>query len=255
MNPGRKYIWTSNGQIKALKTFTLYDEREITAGTLGGTIDSPRNLSQTGACWIFPGSSVTDNAYVSGNAIVQGNSEISEDARVYGNSVITDGIVKRQARVLGDAMVQKGSTATVRPIIEDNAVVSGSAKIIGAASASPSAEPTRISGNVRVQGEAIIRNGGKVIDDAKVQGKPVIEGTVKEKGSVSGCSYVDPTSIVQCNARLSGCAKLINTTLDCNAIVYGDLELENETVTDAGYVTTCPEKGTAECCEDNNVLP
>jgi len=245
---GRKYIWTSSGQIKALKTFTLYDGRVITSGTLGGTIDSPRNLSQTGACWIFPGSSVTDNAYISGNAIVQGSSEISEDARVYGNSVITDGIVKGQSRVLGDAMIQKGSTATVRPVVEDNAVVSGSAKIIGAAGASP----TRISGNARVQGEAIIRNGGRVIDDAKVQGKPVIEGVIRERGSVAGCAFVDPTSIVECDARLAGCAKLINTTLGCNAIVYGDVELENETVTDAGYVTTCPDKGTAECCEDNN---
>jgi carbonic anhydrase/acetyltransferase-like protein (isoleucine patch superfamily) len=234
-----RYIRQPNGQIKALETFTLYDGRVISAGTLGGVIDSPRNLSQAGACWIFPGSSVINNAFISGNAVVQGNSVISENARVYGNAVVTDGIVKGCSRVLGDAIIQKSTLSPTLPVIDENACISGSAQIIG---------NSLVKGNARVQGEAVIRNGGKVLGSARVTGRPVIEGTIKDKAYVSGCSYTDPTSAVQCDARLGGCVRLINTTLDCNAIVYGDAELVNETVEDAGYVTNCPEKQLSDCC-------
>ena len=56
-----RFIRHTNGQIRALETFTLYDGRVITAGTLGGTIDSIRNLSQAGTSWVFPGGSIEGN--------------------------------------------------------------------------------------------------------------------------------------------------------------------------------------------------
>ena len=104
-----RFIRHTNGQIRALETFTLYDGRVITAGTLGGTIDSIRNLSQAGTSWVFPGGSIEGNAHVSGNAVIQSGS-VAENAKVYGNAVINGAIIRGNARVLGDAFVQKGES-------------------------------------------------------------------------------------------------------------------------------------------------
>jgi len=99
----------SNGLIRAQEDFELYDGRVITKGTLGGYISSVRNLAQSGTCWVFPGASIEDNAYVSGNAIIKSGS-VAKNARVYGNAVIDGGIVTDSTRVLGDAFVQKGAS-------------------------------------------------------------------------------------------------------------------------------------------------
>ena len=52
-------------RIQALKDFG-----DVKAGDLGGYIESEKNLSQEGNCW------VADNARVSGNARVYGDAEI-----------------------------------------------------------------------------------------------------------------------------------------------------------------------------------
>ena len=82
-----RYVRQTDGKIRALETFTLHDGRTITAGTLGGEIDSPRNLAQNGTCWVFPGASVEDKAYVSGDANIASGG-VGGNARVYGNAVI-----------------------------------------------------------------------------------------------------------------------------------------------------------------------
>ena len=70
-------------RIKALSSFGC-----VSAGDLGGFLESEKNLSQNGNAWVY------GNAEVYGNAWVSGNAEVSGDARVYGN-----------ARVYGDASV------------------------------------------------------------------------------------------------------------------------------------------------------
>ena len=70
-------------RIKALSSFGC-----VSAGDLGGFLESEKNLSQNGNAW------VSGDARVYGNAWVSGNAEVSGDARVYGN-----------ARVYGDASV------------------------------------------------------------------------------------------------------------------------------------------------------
>jgi hypothetical protein len=63
-----RYLRLANGRIRALETFVLSDGRTITAGTLGGTIDSLRNLAQAGTCWVLPNAQIRNNAYASGDA-------------------------------------------------------------------------------------------------------------------------------------------------------------------------------------------
>lgn len=71
--------------------FTLYDGRKIKMGDYGGTIASPRNLAQSGACWVFPGCSISGDAYVSGNA----------------NAALTNTTVVDDAVVMGDVVLEK----------------------------------------------------------------------------------------------------------------------------------------------------
>lgn len=79
-------------RIKALKNFG----EDIKKGDLGGYVESEKNLSQKGDCWIFDNATVTDNAIVKDNAlvcdwsIVDGKSIISGDTVIDGNSQIKD---------------------------------------------------------------------------------------------------------------------------------------------------------------------
>ena len=72
-------------QIKALKDFG-----SVTKGDVGGYIESEKNLSHEGLCWIYDDAWVSGNARVSGYARVYGNSIVTDDARVYGNDRVTD---------------------------------------------------------------------------------------------------------------------------------------------------------------------
>ena len=66
---------TTLHRIKALKDFG-----NVKKGELGGYVESERNLSQEGNCW------VCGNAKVYGNAWVYGNAEVCGNARVYGDA-------------------------------------------------------------------------------------------------------------------------------------------------------------------------
>lgn len=66
---------TALHRIKALKDFG-----NVKKGELGGYVESERNLSQEGNCWVY------DNARVYSNAKVFGNAEVCGNAEVFGNA-------------------------------------------------------------------------------------------------------------------------------------------------------------------------
>ena len=66
---------TALHRIKALKDFG-----NVKKGELGGYVESERNLSQEGNCWVY------DNARVYSNAKVFGNAEACGNAEVFGNA-------------------------------------------------------------------------------------------------------------------------------------------------------------------------
>ena len=95
----KDYFGVTLKQIRALVTITGV----VTAGDVGGWVESESNLSQ-----------VSGNAWVSGNARVYGNAMVYGDAWVYGSALVSD-----NARVYGDARVY------------GNAWVSGNALVYG----------------------------------------------------------------------------------------------------------------------------
>ena len=78
----------------------LIDFGDVAAGELGGYIESEKNLSHGGSCWIYKDSKVYEDAEISDNAevnysTVYGNAKISDNAEVrcstvYGNAEISD---------------------------------------------------------------------------------------------------------------------------------------------------------------------
>ena len=79
-------------RIKALFTFLDINEIVIREGDLGGYIESERNLSQNGYCWVYDNAKIYDNAEVYGNAIVSNNAEVHGNAKVSNNAEIYDNI-------------------------------------------------------------------------------------------------------------------------------------------------------------------
>lgn len=128
---GRKYKIDMNDKMTlsdgttVFRIVALRDVREgVKAGDRGGFVESEKNLSQCGKCWI------------SGNAIVRDSATVSENATVGGAAVVND-----RAVVTGHAIV--GGRAEVT----DNATVSGYAIVLGGA---------HVHANAVVTGEAVV---------------------------------------------------------------------------------------------------
>ena len=62
------------------------DSVEVKAGDKGGFIESEKNLSQEGDCWVDGNAKVSGNAWVAGNAQVSGSTVVSGDAKVPSNA-------------------------------------------------------------------------------------------------------------------------------------------------------------------------
>ena len=120
-------------RIKALKEFVNEATGVvIEKGQLGGFVQSEKNLSQDGTCWIddnarvFNNAKVTDNAYVGEEAMLNRNVEVKDNAVVSGAAWITQNAkVTDNANVSGMVMV-KGNA-----LIKDEAIVCGNHSING----------------------------------------------------------------------------------------------------------------------------
>lgn len=118
--------------VKLYRIEALKDFGEVKKGDKGGFVQSEKNLSHDGDCWIFNDAKVYSNAKVSGSATVSGNARVGEEATVYENA-----IVKEEAVVRGSAIVRGSSIvcgfAIVRgtSIIEEHSYVLGEAVVSG----------------------------------------------------------------------------------------------------------------------------
>ena len=90
---GPKYEFT--GETKKYYQNTLHRIRRLSDGRIGGWIESEKNLSQEGNCWVDGEAIVYDDAKVYDNAQVFGNAEVSSHAKVYGEAQIYDNAIVR----------------------------------------------------------------------------------------------------------------------------------------------------------------
>lgn len=84
----KKYelIEQKNGlcQVRALRDFSW-----VSKGSLGGYVQSEKNLSHEGNCWIDPRGVVLENAVVSENAYIGADSVINGNAQIRGKATVS----------------------------------------------------------------------------------------------------------------------------------------------------------------------
>ena len=92
---GEKHLTENLYRIVALKDFGT-----VKAGDVGGWVESKKNLSQDGLCWVYGNAQVSEDAWVLGNANVFGDAHVYGDAEVFGDALVFgDAIVCEDVRV------------------------------------------------------------------------------------------------------------------------------------------------------------
>lgn len=142
-------------RIKALRDFSHID-----AGDLGGFVESEKNLSHYGDCWIYQDAcsysdaAVTDSARVSGHAIVKDSAVISKSAHVRDFAIVSGlAHVSGKAQVYSHAVVHGSAYIYGDAIVYANANIGGQAYVYGDAIVSGDSQ---LAGNVAVHGTAHI---------------------------------------------------------------------------------------------------
>lgn len=117
-------------QIKSLQSFS-----DVSAGDLGGWIESEANLSQNDEAWIYEDSYVYEHAYVYGNAKVTKCSCVSGHAHIYDDAIIENSNVCGNAQIFGNAYIIKShidghvqvfdNTTLDSSHVHDHAIISG----------------------------------------------------------------------------------------------------------------------------------
>ena len=133
-------------RIRALRDFG-----NISKGTIGGYIESEKNLSHNENCWVagnakvYGDARVSDNAYVDCYARVYDNAWVYGDARVYDNALVHgDAQVHDNAEVYGYARVHRIAAVYGEACVYSSAEVCGPAGVCG---------PAEVYGDAIVFGE------------------------------------------------------------------------------------------------------
>lgn len=143
---------------------------EVTEGELGGFVESARNLSQDGDCWVH------DDACVRGEAVVQDASHVYQDAQVFDRAIVGGcSILSGSAWVFGDAVVEDSTVAgwawvcnraSVRASrVERGATVYGRAKI----------NDLLVSGRATVGGVVVIDHGMATLPNGDICWRDMLE--------------------------------------------------------------------------------
>ena len=162
------YFWGRTlYRIKALKGFGSIEE-----GELGGYVESEKNLSHLGNCWIYGNAKVYDDARVRNDAkvyddaIIRNNAEIRDYAIVSGNAIVLNyAIVSGNAIVLNYAIVRGDGIVCDNAIVRDNAKVSNNAEIRDYAIVSDNAKVcnnAEVCDNARVGGNVYIKENAYI---------------------------------------------------------------------------------------------
>lgn len=138
------------------------DIGSVKKGSIGGWIESEKNLSDVGDCWIYDDAcvygngEVSMNAWIADNARVFGNATVSENSCVYNNAAIYG-----SAGIYGRSLVHDNAEIYDFAVIDGNSEISGSAKIFGNAF---------IDGSVYIYGNANVHEFAKICTDAIICG-------------------------------------------------------------------------------------
>ena len=143
-------------RIIALKNFF-----DVKKGDIGGFVESYKNLSQEGNCWVYGDARVSDDAVVYGNARVFSNARVYDNARVYGD-----------AKIYGNAKVFDNAKVLDNADVYDNALVYGNSKVFGNA---------KVFDNDIVSGKSKVYDNDIVSGDVQVCNEIILDKTLPHK--------------------------------------------------------------------------
>jgi len=122
----RRKFWDGDRKVTVYRIAALVDifnergELIACAGEVGGFVESERNLSQEGGCWIYF------------DAMVYGEAQVLNDAQVIGYAeVFGRAIINNKAVISGEATVHGGAFVGESVVVTDEAIITGSAVILG----------------------------------------------------------------------------------------------------------------------------
>jgi hypothetical protein len=156
-------------RIRALRSFGKVQE-----GDYGGYVESLRNLSHDGLCWINRDARVYEQGHLHGDAQMNHYASMFGTAEAYDDARLEDECI-----VCGDAEIREAARVKSSAYVSDSALLGGTVRAAGAC---------------RIVGDASL--GGKV----QVNGRVEITGSARLTGKVS----VAGSSFVGGDARLSG---------------------------------------------------
>ena len=181
---------------------------DIKKGEIGGFVESERNLSHNGNCWIHDDAKVYEKAKVYGDAQIYDHSMVYGKAKVYGHAkLFKSSLVTENAKIYGSSCLT-GFTA-----IRHKVRIYGNAKIADA----------MISDKTKVYGNVIVDTGGVIIQgNSKIYGSSYIRGNTKIIDCyIHGCSEINNVRCIK-QSNISGVTKL----------EYNDKRIKNMNIID-----------------------
>ena len=91
-------------QLYLIQSLENFDDIKI--GDFGGYIETEKNLSQEGKCWLYPNSIIVDDAKVTGNAKIFNLSTICVDAVVSGDAWISNSLIAGNSIISGFSLIE-----------------------------------------------------------------------------------------------------------------------------------------------------
>lgn len=257
----KKYELTEQiRRIRSVRVFRIRTLRDIEddsgrvvakAGELGGFVQSDRNLSHKGACWVADDAVVRKDALVKESAIIAGEATVTDSAHVGGRAQVSgkarisgNARIDGEALVDGYAVIEGSGYLSEKAEVRDEATISGRVSLYGRSSVSgfialcgewnirDSSISCRSSNGAQgwMQGVGAIR-GSVISGGINLQGSLLIEGSTLN-GKISIQNEKQPTAqseIRNCvsygKIRLSGDLEIADSVLeDDTNIVNGGTE-------------------------------
>lgn len=193
-------------RIQAIKNFS-----DVKEGDLGGFVESEKNLSHSGTCWIYSGvamdsSRIEDDAKIYGSSLISKQALVKDLAEIRDSEVTDSAIVKNSARisffstisgsclikdyarvettsiVTGSATVKGRAVITTTSKICDNVIIAENATISLFSTISGTAlitgfcstEYATIKDSVTLKGKVVVKDGATIYGDAVINGVMII---------------------------------------------------------------------------------
>ena len=126
-NESIRYAGRTLYRIRALRGFG-----DVKTGDLGGFVESERNLSHDGDCWIFNNAKAIDFSFVGENAELRHESLARGFARILWNSAVHDkSAVGDSAEIRDSALILDRAYVGGNTIVGGGAMVGGEACLLG----------------------------------------------------------------------------------------------------------------------------